>query len=110
VWSWITNSNILEKLQKKDIGLELLAKVLLPFVCTGTITALLHKVLKNGYKYVSTSLIINPGMSLTPTDLYGLRHLVALGISKSEIGAKGKILEDSEWVGKTTGQGLLYTD
>jgi hypothetical protein len=46
----------------------------------------------------------------TPTVLHGLRHLVALITSESETDAKGKNSEDNKRVGKTTGQGLLYTD
>jgi hypothetical protein len=39
-------------------------------------------------------LIINPGMSSTPTDLDGLRRLMALETSESETGAEGRDSED----------------
>jgi hypothetical protein len=47
-------------------------------------------------------------MSSTPTDLDGLRRLIALKTSQSETGANDKN-SDVERVGKTTGRGLLYT-
>jgi hypothetical protein len=54
---------------------------------------------------------MNPGMSSSPTDLDGLRRLMALITSESETGIKVKnSKEDKKRVGKTTGQGLLYTD
>jgi hypothetical protein len=53
---------------------------------------------------------MNPGMPSTPTDLDGLKRLMALIISESERDASGKYSEDGERVGKTIGLGLLYTD
>jgi hypothetical protein len=44
------------------------------------------------------------------TDLNGLRRSRSLRISESETRAKNKNSEDNERVGKTAGQGLLYTD
>jgi hypothetical protein len=38
---------------------------------------------------------MNPGTSSTPTDLDGLRRLMALITSESETGAKGKNSEDN---------------
>jgi hypothetical protein len=55
-------------------------------------------------------LIMNPGMSSSPTDLDGLRRLMALIKSESETDAEVRCSEDDKCVGKTTGQGLLYTD
>lgn len=54
-------------------------------------------------------LIIKPGMSSISTDLDGLKRLIALKISESETRAKDKNSDD-ERAGKTSGQGLLYTD
>jgi hypothetical protein len=48
-------------------------------------------------------------MSSTPTDLDDLRRLIASKSSETETGAKDKNSED-EMLGKTTRQGLLYTD
>jgi hypothetical protein len=56
------------------------------------------------------NLIKKPGMSSTPSGLDSLRCLIALETSDSETGAKDKNSEDEEMAGKTTGQGLLYTD
>jgi hypothetical protein len=53
---------------------------------------------------------MNPGMSSSPTDLDGLRRLMALITSESETGDKVKNSEEDKKVGKRTGQGLLYTD
>jgi hypothetical protein len=50
------------------------------------------------------------GMSLTQTHLDGLRRLIDLKISESETEAEDKNSEDYERLGKTTRQGLLYTD
>jgi hypothetical protein len=55
-------------------------------------------------------LMTNPGISSTPTDLDGLKHLVALRTSESEIEAEGKNSQNSERLGKSTGHGLLYTN
>jgi hypothetical protein len=52
---------------------------------------------------------MNPGMS-TPTDIDGLRRLIAFITSESETEAKGKSSEDDKRMGNTGGQGLLYTD
>jgi hypothetical protein len=49
---------------------------------------------------------MKPGMSSTPTDLDGLRGLIALKISESETGAKDQN-SDIEKVWKKTGQRLL---
>jgi hypothetical protein len=49
-------------------------------------------------------------MSVTPTDLGGLRRLRALKTPESEIGAKDKNSEGDERLRKTSGQGLLYAD
>jgi hypothetical protein len=49
-------------------------------------------------------------MTSSPTDLDGLRRLMALITSESETDAKVKNSEEDKRVGKTTGQGLLYTD
>jgi hypothetical protein len=49
-------------------------------------------------------------MSSTPTDLDGLRRLMALITSESETDAKGKNSEDNKRVGKTIEQELWYTD
>jgi hypothetical protein len=46
-------------------------------------------------------------MSSTPTDLDGLRSLIALKTSESGRGVKNKSSED-EWEGKTKEQGLLH--
>jgi hypothetical protein len=54
--------------------------------------------------------MMNPGMSSSPTYLDCFRRFMALITSKSETDAEGKYSEDEERVGKTTGQGLLYTD
>jgi hypothetical protein len=50
--------------------------------------------------------MIKPGMTSTPTDLDGLRRLIALKTSESETGANDKNSDDVERVGKTTGPGL----
>jgi hypothetical protein len=55
-------------------------------------------------------LIMNPGTSSSPTDFDGLRRLMALITSESLTGVKVKNSEEDKRVGKTTGQGLLYTD
>jgi hypothetical protein len=52
---------------------------------------------------------MNPGKS-SPTDLDALRCLMALVTSESETDAEVNNSEDDKKVGKTTGQGLLYTD
>jgi hypothetical protein len=49
-------------------------------------------------------------MLSTPTDLNVLRRLIALKISDSETGVNDTHSEDDERVGKTTGEGLWYTD
>jgi hypothetical protein len=51
---------------------------------------------------------MKPEMSSTPTDLNGLRGLVALKTSESETGAEAKNSEDVEKVWKKAGQRLLY--
>jgi hypothetical protein len=61
---------------------------------------------KNRYKYISTTLKMQPGMSSTPTDSGDLRRSMALKTSESETGAKDKNLEDDESVRKTIGQGF----
>jgi hypothetical protein len=43
-------------------------------------------------------------MLSTPTDLDGLRRLIALNISESETGGRDKNLEDDERMGKNTGR------
>jgi hypothetical protein len=53
---------------------------------------------------------MNPGMSSRSTDLYGLRPLMSLITPKSETDAQVKNSEDDKRVGKTTREGLLYTD
>jgi hypothetical protein len=53
---------------------------------------------------------MDPGMSSSPTDLDGLRCLMALITSESETDAQVKNSEEDKIVVKTTGQGLLYTD
>jgi hypothetical protein len=53
---------------------------------------------------------MNPGTSSTPTDLNGLRRLMTFITSESETGDKCKNSEDDEMVGRTLGQGMLYTD
>jgi hypothetical protein len=65
---------------------------------------------KNRYKYISTTLDNESRMSSSPTDLDGLRRLMALITSDSEKDAKVKNSEDDKRVGMTAGQGLLYTD
>jgi hypothetical protein len=66
--------------------------------------------LRTGTKISVQPLIMNPGMSSTPADLDGFSSLMALIISESEREAKGKNSEDDKMVGKTIGQGFLYTD
>jgi hypothetical protein len=55
-------------------------------------------------------LIIKQGISSCPADLVGLRRSVALKASESQAGTYDKNSEDDEMVGKTTRQGLLYTE
>jgi hypothetical protein len=50
---------------------------------------------------------MNSGISSSPTDLDGLRRLIALITSESETDAEFKNSEDDKRVGKTTGQGLF---
>jgi hypothetical protein len=93
------------------------------FLRTGAIAACFHRMgkyfcdklrLKKSLRICTNisvqPLIMNPGMSSTPRDLDGRRRLMALIISDSETDAKGKNSEDYRRVGKTVGQGLLYTD
>jgi hypothetical protein len=49
-------------------------------------------------------------MSSSPTDLDGLRCIMAWITAESETDANVKNSEDDKRVGKTTRQGLLYTD
>jgi hypothetical protein len=63
---------------------------------------------KNRCKYVRETLI-NKARDVSPsTDLDILRRLMVLKAIELERG--GKIKKDDERVGKTIGQGLLYTD
>jgi hypothetical protein len=62
------------------------------------------------YKYISTTLDDESRDVLNSNRLDGRRRLMALIASESETYAKIKILEDDKWMGKTTGQGVLYTD
>jgi hypothetical protein len=56
-------------------------------------------------------LITKPGMLSRPTDLDGLRRLMALKISESEIGGNDRKPDEGDGrEGKIPGEGLLYTD
>jgi hypothetical protein len=52
-------------------------------------------------------LIMNPGMSSSPTDVDGIRRLMALITSKSEPDAEVKNSEDDKRVGETTGHSIF---
>jgi hypothetical protein len=67
-------------------------------------------VFENRNKDLRTALKTKLGMSSSPTDLDGLRHLRALQMSSSEIGADDKNSEDCEREGNTPVQGILQTD
>jgi hypothetical protein len=66
--------------------------------------------LSKGTNITVQPLMMNPGISSSPTDLDGLRRLIALTTSESVTGAKGKNSEDDKRAGKSAGHGLLYTD
>jgi hypothetical protein len=79
------------------------------FFRTGTIVACFHSLGKHcsdklrlkiylgtGTNISVQPLTIKPGMSLVPTDLDGLRRLIALNTSESETGARNKHSEDDE--------------
>jgi hypothetical protein len=53
---------------------------------------------------------MNPRIFSTPAYLGGLSRLMALMAHELETEDKGKNSEDGKRVGKTTGQGLLYTN
>jgi hypothetical protein len=66
--------------------------------------------LRKGTDISAHPLIPKPELPWILTDLNGLRRLRALKTPESKIETKDKNSEGDEKVGKTSGEGLLYTD